>query len=140
MTSEEPRINIPTDRIAKKIEERLQNSGVTGTYNVVLDLKSKASLKMFHDRFICTDSRVFSIGRGLDILDKDGEIQPFLVYYCGRRRHVDYTVRQILEIPSITHGDISPKITHENPEVLGCPELSIHFKFATCIDGQIAQK
>ncbi len=39
----------------------------------------------FHDRFICTPTRVIAIGKGLDVFNENGKTQCFNVYYCGPR-------------------------------------------------------
>lgn len=47
----------------------------------------------FHDRFICTPTRVIAIGKGLDVFVGNEKTQCFNIYYCGPREG-DFVVQQ----------------------------------------------
>ena len=60
------------------------------------DPKIPTKDSMFHDRFICSESRVMSIGKGLDVFKGDDKIQVFSIFYCGLRNN-DQLVQGILK-------------------------------------------
>lgn len=56
----------------------------------------------FHDRFVCSKSNYFAIGRGLDGFDSKGVKKMFNIYYCGRisNERIPKDVKQIMAIES----------------------------------------
>ncbi len=50
----------------------------------------------FHDRFICSSTHYFAVGKGLDGIEVARKCKTYNVYYCGRR-----TVQDDIDIDSI---------------------------------------
>lgn len=59
----------------------------------------------FHDRFICSQTRVLGIGKGMDVYDSRGNVTCVNLQYCGRRVG-DMLIEQLLQMQSSPSFDV----------------------------------
>lgn len=129
VTEEKLSYNIPTDVIASFINKELSGSALQLNCEVVFSIVVRDCLAGYHDRFVCSKRRGFAIGRGLDILDDKGNLQPFFVYYGMKRRtdEKDDIFERILTLPVAEAKPLSPKLDATMPRLKNCRDVNIHF-------------
>jgi len=59
----------------------------------------------FHDRFICSQTRVLGIGKGIDVYDGGGNVTCVNLQYCGRRVG-DRLIEQLLQMQPSPSFDV----------------------------------
>lgn len=71
---------------AQRVYGDNDNHGQTIEFRLVPGDGRTMSMSILHDRFICSNSRVMSIGKGLDALAGRGTPECINLQYCGRYR------------------------------------------------------